>query len=82
MSGNNPWYSGWDSYEEYKHPVLEKHRSILETLMDERVFTVWKTEEGFCVVECCDEYFGYDLNKNDCLELSKLFQDLAEELEK
>lgn len=82
VTENNTWYRGWECYEEYKHPVLEKHRPILETLMNERVFAVWKTENGFCITECCDEYFCHVLNTDDCLELSALFKDLAEELEK
>ena len=34
------------------------------------------------LMECCDECFCMELETADCLELSALFKDLAEELEK
>lgn len=82
MEEGNPWYLGWGQYEEYDHPILRKHKTTIETLIQERVFTVKKSEKGFCVMECCDEYFSHDLTRSDCLELAALFEDLAKELEK
>lgn len=80
MEGNNPWYSGWESNEGYKHPILERYKPTLEALVDERIFSINKTKTGFCIFECCDEYFTHDLTKADCMELSELFRELAEEL--
>lgn len=33
-------------------------------------------------MECCDYCFGHDLTKEECKELSEVFRELAEELEK
>ncbi len=73
--------SDFDKDEQLQHPLLERHRGILEILIDERVFSVIKMEKGFYIFEFCDEYFSHELNKADCLELSKLFRELTEELE-
>lgn len=76
---------GWLNFDrdtELQHPIIQKHRKILEKTSNERVFTVMLNGNELSLMECCDECFCMELNTTDCLELSKLFQDLAEELEK
>lgn len=61
------------------HPVLLKHRNVLEKLNDCRVACICYDKEKniFSIMECCDEWFYLDLTKNDCIELSELFKDIA-----
>lgn len=69
----------FDTDEQLQHPVIQKYKKLLQRVSDERVFTV--TYEGnatFGLMECCDACFGYDLTKEDCLELAELFKELAE----
>lgn len=77
---------GWLNFDEDKqlqHPIIKKHKKILEkTGSKERVFTVMLNEDELSIMECCDECFVMKLEKQDCLELAALFEDLAEELGK
>lgn len=62
-------------------PILYKHKDLLETLSDDRVMCVgYKQNGGFYIVECCDEWFGHDLTKEECLELSEMFREIAERI--
>lgn len=61
-----------------KHPIIQKHKKILQTLADERVFSVGYCDRGFFVIEECDQWFGHDLTKEECLELSELFKEMSE----
>lgn len=66
---------------EIEHPILQKHRYLLWKLAnDSRVMCVCSEEDnkGFYLRECCDEYFTHDLTKEECLELSELFKELAD----
>lgn len=72
----------FDRDEELQHPIIQKHRKILEKTSNERVFTVMLNRDKLALMECCDECFGMDLEAEDCLELADLFKELAEELEK
>lgn len=73
--------SGQNVTEYIKHPALIKHLDIIEKMIDKRVFGIFcDKEKGFWIEECCDNWFGYNLTKEDCLELSRLFQDIANEL--
>ena len=60
--------------------ILQKHRELLKTLSDDRVMCVGYQENNnsYYIVECCDEYFGYDLTKEECIELSEMFKEIAE----
>lgn len=57
--------------------VLSKHDVILEKLKKERVFGIIVADTDVYVVEECDEWFGYRLDKQDCLKISEVFSDLA-----
>lgn len=66
---------------EIEHPILQKHHDLLWKLAnDSRVMCVCSEEDnkGFYLRECCDEYFTHDLTKEECLELSELFKELAD----
>lgn len=65
---------------EIDNPVLQKHKELLRKLaIDSRVVCVCSEEghKGFYLRECCDEYFTHDLTKDECLELSELFKEIA-----
>ena len=59
--------------------TLLKYEDLLRKLVDDRVMCVGYEQNGnFYLVECCDEYFIHDLTKEECLELSEMFKDIAE----
>jgi hypothetical protein len=59
--------------------TLLKYEDLLRKLVDDRVMCVGYEQDGsFYLVECCDEYFIHDLTKEECLELSEMFKDIAE----
>lgn len=57
--------------------VLSKHDFILAKLKKERIFGINVADTDVYVVEECDEWFGYQLDKQDCLKISEVFSDLA-----
>lgn len=62
--------------------ILLKHRNLLETLSDDRVMIVCHDDnEGYYIEECCDEWFCHTLTKEECIELSELFKEIAEAIE-
>ena len=66
---------------EIDNPILQKHRELLRKLaIDSRVVCICSEEnnKGYYLRECCDEYFTHDLTKVECLELSELFNELAD----
>ena len=66
---------------EIDNPILQKHRELLRKLaIDSRVVCICSEENnnGYYLRECCDEYFTHDLTKVECLELSELFNELAD----
>ena len=55
-------------------------REILRDIYDKRIFLIESNTDNankFRITEACDEWFYYELNKEKCLELSKVFSDLA-----
>ena len=68
------------NYAEYvQHPVLAKHFDLIKDLAYDRTFGVFYDEEdGFWIEECCDNYFNHTLTKEECLELSEMFKEIAE----
>ncbi len=74
--------TAWTDY--YNSPALQKHSKLLHKLSyDDRVFDVgyYPEDKTYSIIECCDDYFYHDLTKADCLELSELFKDIADEME-
>ena len=64
-----------------KNKILQKHRKLLKTLSDDRIMCVGYELNGtFYILECCDEWFSHDLTKEECLELSKMFKEIAESI--
>lgn len=68
---------------ETNHPILQKHIKVLERLDDDRVMCVCYDNEQnkFFAIECCDEWYYHKLTKEDCIELSELFREIAEVLD-
>jgi hypothetical protein len=61
--------------------ILLKHENLLKTLSDDRVMIVCHSDEsGYYIEECCDEWYSHDLTKEECLELSELFKEIAENI--
>lgn len=59
--------------------ILQKHAALLKTLSDDRVVCVGCDQDGtFYIGECCDEWFDHTLTKEECIELSELFKEIAE----
>ena len=56
---------------------FEKYKNLLEKINSERVFSIQNKNDEFWLVEECDEYFFHELTKQDCLELSELFAEIA-----
>jgi hypothetical protein len=56
-----------------------EHASILEALYAERIFSIKKTETGFKLTECCDEFFSLDLTREQLLALADEIRDFATE---
>lgn len=67
-----------------RHPVLEKHIELLQELNDDRVMCICYQEnkEGkeFYIEEQCDEWFHHTLTKEECIELSELFKEIADSI--
>ncbi len=64
--------------EQLQHPIIQKHRNLLENLSSERIFSILFTKEtGFSIIEGCDDYFSHDLRKDEAKELSKLFEEIS-----
>lgn len=62
--------------------ILLKYRDLLETLSDDRVVMVCHDDNGgYYLEECCDEWYCHDLTKEECLELSELFKEIAEDID-
>lgn len=58
--------------------LLQKHKNLLKILSDDRAMCVGYTEDGsYYILECCDEYYSHDLTKEECIELSELFKEIA-----
>lgn len=59
--------------------TLKKYESLLRVLSEDNVVCVGYEHDGsFYIMECCDEYFNHDLTKEECLELSEMFKEIAE----
>lgn len=62
--------------------ALRKHEKLLKQIEDDRVFSIFRQEGGFYIAEECDMWFSHRLTKEECRELSELFEEIAEEYEK
>lgn len=71
-----------EDYSEYvKNPILARHIELINTLSNDRVFCILHTnEDGFFIEECCDNYYSHILTREECVELSNMFKEIAEEL--
>ena len=62
------------------HPVINKHLRLLNTLLEDRVCCViYSRNNGFAIQECCDDWFSHTLTKEECIELSEMFAEIADE---
>lgn len=65
--------------EQVKHKIIQRHKELLQKLSDDRVVGVLCTDGEISLIECCDVWFSHSLTKEECIELSELFKELAEE---
>lgn len=64
-----------------KYTVNEVNQYYANCLLNERVFSIEFFEDGhICIFEGCDGYFYHELSKEECMELSNIFKELAEEI--
>ena len=56
--------------------VCENHRDILDAMSNGRIFKI-TNYSGIAIEEACNNFYDYDLTRDDCLELAELFNDLA-----
>ena len=65
-----------------KHPILEKHIDLLDKLNYDRVMCVCYKESNkeFYIEEQCDGWFAHTLTKDECIELSELFREIADSI--
>lgn len=70
-------YSEWTS-----HPIIQRHKAMLQKMANKRVVGIVYDDGEFGMLECCDGYFYYGLTEQECLELSELFKEIAEEYKK
>ena len=64
--------------------ILKKYKNLIKKLsIDNRVLCICKDNENgeYYLEECCDNYFRYKLTKEDCLQLVKLFNEIANTIE-
>ena len=62
--------------------ILKKYKNLIKKLsIDNRVLGIGKDNENgeYYLEECCDNCFRYTLTKEDCLQLAKLFNEIANE---
>ncbi len=66
-----------------RHPIIQKHKELLERLSDARVVCVLCDEPNeFSLLECCDGYYSYNISQKECLELSEIFQEISKAISK
>ncbi len=74
--------SGENATQYISHPALYKHKELLEKFVSNGIFGVFHSKSrGFYVEECCDNWFNTTLTKEQCLELSEMFKDIASYIE-
>lgn len=63
-------------------PVLQTHKKLLKILSDDRVMCIGYEEDGsgYYIMECCDEWYYHNLAKEECIELSEMFKEIAENI--
>lgn len=68
-----------------KHPILQKHIGLLRQLNNDRVMCVCyqenENDKEFYIEEQCDEWFAHILTKEECIELSELFREIADNIQ-
>lgn len=65
-----------------KLEILKNKYPIINLLQEKRVIEFGSDYEtgfdGSCwIVEACDNWYGHDLSKKDCVQLSNFFQELS-----
>lgn len=57
--------------------IIEKHRHLLTRMKKNRIFSLCFENNKFYLDEQCDDYFSHELTKEECFELSKMFDEIA-----
>ena len=69
-----------ENSQEYQSIEFDKYSKVLETFSRDRIFSVIRKEDGFYILENCDEYFSHKLTKKECEDLSELFLQISSEI--
>lgn len=67
----------WDELCICQCNVIDKHKCLLDKMKEDRIFSICFENNAVYLNEQCDDYFSHQLTKEDCLELSSLFGELA-----
>lgn len=60
-----------------REEIIDKHKCLLDKMKEDRIFSICFENNAVYLNEQCDDYFSHQLTKEDCLELSSLFGELA-----
>lgn len=53
---------------------------IINKLASEHIFGLDIIKDKLCILELCDEWYGVELTKQDCIELSNMFKFISENI--
>lgn len=53
---------------------------IINKLAQEQIFALDIIEDRLYIIELCDEWFGMELTKQDCIDLSNMFKFISENI--
>lgn len=59
------------------HEIIKEHKYLLDKMKKDRIFSLCFENNKFYLDEQCDNYFSHELTKEDCIELSKMFDEIA-----
>ena len=60
-----------------REEIIDKHKYLLDKMKEDRIFSICFENNAVYLNEQCDDYFSHQLTKEECLELSRLFGELA-----
>ena len=64
-----------------REEITDKHKCLLDKMKEDRIFSICFENNAVYLNEQCDDYFSHQLTKEECLELSRLFDELANEMD-
>ena len=59
------------------YEINKEHKCLLDKMKKDRIFSLCFENNKFYLDEQCDDYFSHELTKEECFELSKMFDEIA-----